>query len=97
MTWDRLWRKDGTGWSRCCVHRTGVSVFNLAGRFAAGDSIAELAKDYDMPVESVTEAIRLYVSAAPRGVSIERRMADMLRKAGRDFTDGREEGVTPTP
>lgn len=39
-------------------------VETVAGRFSAGDSIAALAADYDVPAEAIEAAIRAVVAGA---------------------------------
>lgn len=83
--WSRLWQKDGVGWSNCCLDKTGVGVRFIAGRFAAGDSIRSIAKDYGVTDADVVEAIRLWMTAAGgwRGERVENRMRAMLLQAER--------------
>lgn len=45
------------------VAGTGISIPILFGRHNAGDSIADLAEDYDINVESIEDAIA-YLAAA---------------------------------
>jgi uncharacterized protein (DUF433 family) len=47
---------------RPTVSGTGVSVAILVERFAAGESLADLADDYDLTLEQVEEAIRYGLS-----------------------------------
>ena len=56
-TWTVI-RRDGYGFGRTCISDTGLSVAFIAGRFAAGDSIAALAKDYRLPEAAIVAALR---------------------------------------
>jgi hypothetical protein len=87
--WPLLWRKDNVGWSRCCIDQTGMAAWVLASRFAAGESIADIAADMRVGAEAVEQAVQLWVRAAGgfNGERVEARMADMLRKDGRDFSE----------
>jgi len=65
----RNWRETvtvlpGVSGGAPIVRGTGFSVEFLASRFAAGESLAELAEDYDMTLETVENAIRAVVWAA---------------------------------
>lgn len=74
-----LWRVDDIAGGQVLIGGTGIIAEVIVGRFAAGDSIASLAVDYDIPVERVEDAIRLVVACTftkHRGlpVAVERRM-----------------------
>ncbi len=43
---------------RLCVSRSGISAEIIAVRFAAGESVQDLAEDYDATVNEIEEAIR---------------------------------------
>ncbi len=45
------------------VSGTGISIPILYGRFSAGDSIADLADDYELGAESIEDTIA-YLDAA---------------------------------
>lgn len=66
----------------CCLNGTGVFVEFIAGRFSAGESIADLACDYHVSADIIEEGIRLVVAGAfcARGlpVRIERRMESFV-------------------
>lgn len=49
---------------RPVIAGTGIRVEHLAARYLAGDSIDELAHDYDLPPAKVEEAIRASLPAA---------------------------------
>ena len=42
----------------------GARVEDLVDRFQAGDSMAEIAKDFDVPVAEVEDVIRIATQAA---------------------------------
>lgn len=60
----RLWRREGVAGGAVCFDHTGVLVEFVAKRFAGGESLEELAKDYALPVQTIEAGIRLVVSGA---------------------------------
>lgn len=68
-----LWRMDGVRGGAPCLDETGLSAEVLAGRFAAGDSIAELADEYGYKVARIEAAIRLVLFA--RGINLDEKRA----------------------
>lgn len=54
----------------CCLKGTGVFVEFVAGRFAAGETITELAHDYNVSVNIIEEGIRL-VADYPFTLNVE--------------------------
>lgn len=71
-------RVEGVSAGVPIVKGTGIGVWMLASRFAAGESIEAIADDYHISVLQVTDAIRLVVAATfgQRGMlfEVERRM-----------------------
>lgn len=59
-----LWRIADMKSGRVCVRGTGIMAQMLAGRFSAGESIAELSHDYDLSAGEVEAAIRCVVASA---------------------------------
>lgn len=72
-----LWRIADIGGGRVCFADTGIGVEVVAGRFAAGESIAELAKDYGLPPRVIEAGIRLVVTGAGGRFGIRR---DVVRR-----------------
>lgn len=62
MNW--LSRRNGVHGGAVCVRGTGVSAEVLASRFAGGDSVSLLARDYNLTMEQVEDAIRAIVRSA---------------------------------
>jgi uncharacterized protein (DUF433 family) len=60
---EHITRVEGVFGGRPVLRGTGISAVVIAGRFAAGESIAELAADYRVQEAAVTDAIRLVVAA----------------------------------
>lgn len=79
-----IWQKDGVGWSRVCIKGTGVGVWFLAGRFMAGETIRELAKDYGFKDHVIESAIRLFLCSlqGQRGEKVETTMRETLKALG---------------
>jgi uncharacterized protein (DUF433 family) len=73
-----LWRVEGVSGGAPCLRGTGIIASFVASRFAAGDSIAEMALDYRVSEEALIDAVRLVVAATMgrqgRLAAIERRM-----------------------
>jgi uncharacterized protein (DUF433 family) len=57
----RLWRCAGVRGGAPCLRTTRVPVDIVAERFAAGESIENIATDYGVPAANVAEAIRFVV------------------------------------
>jgi uncharacterized protein (DUF433 family) len=51
---------------RECISGTRIPVFILAGRFIAGETVSSIAKDYDITVKAVEQAIRYELCKAKR-------------------------------
>ena len=78
--WPLLARVEGVRSGRPCIRATGVLVEVLVDRFAAGESIVEIAQDYALPYDAVLMAIR-FVSATAGHFSnrrIDRRAEKLL-------------------
>jgi uncharacterized protein (DUF433 family) len=77
-----LSRRNDISFGAVVVRGTGIRVEILAGRFAAGESIRELADDYALAPETVEAAIRALLTAASgaRGfpVALMRRLDDLV-------------------
>lgn len=78
----RLQRREGVKGGAVCFGDTGVTVEFVAGRFAAGESLDELAKDYNTDRRSIDAGMRLVIASAfgQRGlpVRIVRAMEDRI-------------------
>jgi len=78
----RLQRREGVSGDGVCLADSGILVTFLASRFAAGESITELARDYGREEKDIEAAIRLVVlcSSGRHGVRVEteRRMEDRI-------------------
>lgn len=70
-----LQRKVGVAGGTPCLSRSGIRVEMLAGRFGAGESIADIAADYGRTSEEVEAAIRLVIVA--RGVNLDEKRASV--------------------
>lgn len=72
---DRIWRNADVSGGAPCLAGTGVLVSFVASRFAAGETIQELAKDYAVDSQTIEAAIRLMVYA--KGTSLDDRRSSM--------------------
>jgi hypothetical protein len=65
-----------------CIRGTGILVWCIVSQYLAGDSIRELAKDYNVSRETIDECIALVASGAfgKRGLlaDVDRRMTAEL-------------------
>lgn len=52
------------GFGRPVIAGTGLVTEEIAARYKAGESVAELAHDYGRPVEEIDEALRCELQAA---------------------------------
>ena len=66
----RLMRMKG---GQVCIDGTGVVVEHVAARFAAGETVEELATDYAVSRRAIDAAIRLVLVA--NGVSLTHKRA----------------------
>lgn len=79
----RLWRMEGVRGGRVCFDRTGIPVESVAERFAAGESIESLMRDYPLNAQDIEAGLRLVISGAcgRRGgllAAVERRMLEQI-------------------
>ena len=66
---DRLWRSADISGGSVCFKGRGVLIEVLIGMFIAGDSLAFLAKEYDLDLEDFHQAMRLICFA--RGTNLD--------------------------
>lgn len=59
-----LWRMHGVKGGQPCIRGTGILVWCVVGRYLAGDSIRDLARDYDVPRVAIEQCIALVASGA---------------------------------
>lgn len=78
-TFPYLWRCAGVSGGYPCLRTTGILVEFVAGRFAAGESIAALADAYGVPPVAVEDAIRLIVVAKRPSLESQRATAIVAR------------------
>jgi uncharacterized protein (DUF433 family) len=88
-----LWRVTGVSGSAPCLRGTGILAGFVASRFAAGESIAELAEDYPHVSEAhIVDAIRLVVASTMgrqgRLEAIRRRMEALVPLETRTKQEG---------
>lgn len=69
-----LQRKAGVSGGGACIGRTGILASFVASRFAAGESLNALARDYDVPVRDITNAVRLVLYV--NGTSLNSKRAE---------------------
>lgn len=72
---------EDVGGGNVCVWHTGVIASVVAQRFCGGETIAEIAKDYEVPADDIESAIRLVLLALPglNGHKVEQRMVDIIQ------------------
>jgi uncharacterized protein (DUF433 family) len=69
-----LWRQHGISGGAPCLDGTGILVSFVASRFAAGETVAELARDYAVHPEHIEAAIRFVVYV--KGASLDSKRAE---------------------
>ena len=60
----RLWRIEDIGGGVVCFAGSRIRVAVVAGRFAGGDTIEELARDYSLEARDIEAGLRLVVCGA---------------------------------
>lgn len=83
--WAHCRQRNNVGWSNCCIEGTGISIRILAGRFAAGEPLAEIAHDMSITRVQLEQAFQLWMRSAGGfgGDKVERKMRETLRAVGR--------------
>lgn len=71
VLWNGLSRITGVSGGSVCVAGTGIVAAVLYGRVLAGESIPDVARDYDIGVSSVRACVALMVEARQRRQSPE--------------------------
>ena len=52
-----LQRRKGVGWGRVCLRGTGIPMVVLIERYRAGETVEELADDYNQSISLIDLAI----------------------------------------